>query len=156
MAKKQFRNLKELQRYINLNVPDEIFKQGKLERQLKEAMLEAVERIVYEAYTPTTYDRRGSDGGLKDVDNMMITEAFFSGNNFKIIFENITKGNDTLSDEFLTRTIEEGIESNWQKTGEWSEPRPFMREMYENIMANPEPLIRAIKDAFIKVGFKVK
>ena len=162
MVKKSFRNLKELEKYLKDTIPNQIVKDGKVESLLKTSMRQAVQEVVYDVYTPKgsptrpPYQRRGANGGLLDERTMQITDVLMDGKNFKMIFENLTQGNDTLSGDFLVDTIEQGLEENWQKTGVWSKPRPFVATTMERIKSNPAPLIEAIKSSFIKQGFKVK
>ena len=158
MARKSFRNLKELEKYVKDTIPNQIMKDGKVESLLKTSMRQAVQEVVYDVYLPEHYKRRGANGGLLDMNAMQITDVLMDGKNFKMIFENLAQGNDndTLSGDFLTDTIEEGLEHNWQKTGVWSQPRPFVATTMGRIKSNPKPLIDAIKSSFIKAGFKVK
>ena len=158
MARKanQFRNLKELEKYIKSHVPENIMQSKDVERLLKKQMYRAVYEVVYREYNPEYYERRGRHGGLADMRTMEITDAIINGNTFTMIFQNLAKGNDTLSGEYLTDTIEEGLEQNWETKGVWSEPRPFVYETAQAIKANPKPLINAVKKAFVKAGFKVK
>ena len=158
MVKKanQFRNFKEIEKYIKNNVPNIIMRDRNLERVLKGTMHQSIYDVVYGHYVPHEYKRRRNNGGLGDARLMQITEAILDGNKFKIIFENLAQGNDSLSGQYLTDTIVEGIEDNWNKTGVWSEPRDFISETMSKIQADPKPLIEAVKKAFIKAGFKIK
>ena len=157
MAKKanQFRSLKELEKYIANNVPDIIMRDRNVERVLKGTMQQSVYDVVYSHYIPHEYKRRGNNGGLRDTRTMEITEAIVKNGKFQMIFENLAEGNDTLQGQYLTDTIEEGIKSNWNKQGVWSEPRPFVKETMDRIIADPSHLINAVKKAFIKAGFKI-
>ena len=158
MARKanQFRNLKELEQYIKSHVPENIMQGRDVENLLKKEMHQAVYDVVYAFYEPETYERRGNRGGLADMRTMEITDALMKNDTFIMVFQNLSEGNDTLSEQYLTDTIEEGISKNWEKEGEWSQPRPFVYETAEAIRDNPKPLINAIKKACIKCGFKVK
>ena len=158
MAKKanQFRNLRELEKYIANNVPDIIMRDRNVERVLKGTMQQSVYDVVYGHYIPHQYKRRGNNGGLRDTRTMEITEAIIKNGKFQMIFENLAEGSDTLKGQYLSDTIIEGIEDNWQKKGVWSEPRDFISETMNRILADPSHLINAVKKAFIKAGFKVK
>jgi len=158
MAKKanQFRNLREIEKYLKDTIPNQIMSDGKVEDILRNSMRQAVQEVVYDAYLPEYYKRRGANGGLLDTDAMQITDVLMDGKNFKMIFENLAKGQDSMKNEFIADTIEEGIADNWQKTGVWSNPRPFVRETMNRIKSNPKPLIEAVKSSFINCGFKVK
>ena len=156
MARKSFRNFKEIEKYLKDTIPNQIMSDGKVEDILKNSMRQAVQEVVYDAYLPEQYKRRGINGGLLDMNVMQITDVLMDGKNFKMIFENLAQGNDTLRGQYLTDTIEQGLEDNWQKTGVWSNPRPFVATTMDRIKQNPKPLIDAVKKAFIKAGFKVK
>ena len=152
----QFRNLKELEKYIINNIPEKIMQSRDVENLLKKEMHQAVYDIVYAFYEPKTYERRADNGGLSDMRTMEITDAIVKGKTFTMIFQNLAEGNDTLDGELLTPTIINGIKDNWEREGVWSEPRDFVYETVNNIIANPKPLIDAVKKAFVKCGFKVK
>ena len=151
----QFRNLKELERYIINNIPEKIMQSRDVENLLKKEMHQAVYDVVYAVYEPE-YERRADNGGLSDMRTMEITDAIVNGKTFTMIFQNLAQGNDTLSGELLTPTIINGIKDNWETQGVWSEPRDFVYETINNIITNPKPLINAVKKAFVKCGFIVK
>lgn len=158
MAKKiQFTNLADLEKYMKNDIPKALSSSEKIRRELRKAMTEAVQEVVYDHYAPKEYKRRGRNGGLLDSRLMDFTNAFLDGNTFVMIFENIATGNDTLKGEQLTDTIEDGIKENWgNSNGPWSEKRPFMKETLENILANPKPLITAIKLTLVNAGYKIR
>lgn len=158
MARKsnEVKTLKELELILQNIIPKQIISDGRVEKVLQETMQKAVQEVVYDAYVPKSYKRRGSLGGLGDPRLMQITEAITSGNEFMILFENLAKGQDSLDGKYISETIENGIASNWYKEGVWSEPRPFVRDVMNKIMINPTPLIEAVKLAFTKAGFKVR
>lgn len=133
-------------------------KDGKVVSLLKSSMRQAIQTTVYDFYTPTQYKRRGDNGGLLDENAMRITDALMSGKNFKMVFENLSRGADTVKDGdvWLSDVISQGLEEHWQKTGIWSQPRDFVTDMADSIRANPQPIIEAIKSSFRAVGFKVK
>lgn len=158
MVKKsnQFSTLQELNIFIQNNLPKTIIDDRKVEKTLREVMIQSIKEVVYDAYTPSQYKRRGINGGLLDHNLMQITEAMMQGNTFVILFENLAKGNDTLEGKYLSETIENGIKENWSRQGEWSNPRPFVKEVTTRITNNPQPLIDAVKTSFLKVGFRVR
>lgn len=158
MVKKiQFTNLADLQKYMKNDIPRALSSSEKIRRELRKAMTQAIQEVVYDHYLPKQYERRGRNGGLLDNRLMDFTDAFLNGNTFVMIFENIATGNDTLKGEQLTDTIEEGIKENWgNPNGPWSEARPFMKETYENIIANPNPLITAVKLTLVNAGYKIR
>lgn len=168
MAKLQFKNLQELSKYLkNPVLNSSIFSNEQIRQRVATQMSKAVQEVVYNAYTPEEYVRRGRDGGLADPDNVRITKVEVIGNRIIVSINNLTKGQDryipiygkqvdSLNNQYIAETINEGIESNWYLSGEWSKARPFIQKTIENIKANPQPLINAIKSAYRKAGFKVR
>lgn len=157
MVKKQFKNIKEMQSFIEKVIPTNILTAKKVENVLRSNLSKSIKEVVYNEYQPTKYERRGNVGGLADESLMQIVDAFVDGGKFKIIFQSIVQGNDTLSGQLLSETIIDGIKDNWgNPNGEWSEPRDFIEDMYNQITSNPKPLIKAVKQAFIDTGFKVR
>ena len=81
--------------------------------EMKNIEQEVINEVVYDAYSPTYYERRYEDGGLSDKENMEhdIEETV---NGFIISVKNITKGNDEYSgaegytDGYIADIIEEG------------------------------------------------
>lgn len=159
---RQFKDLKKMQEYMEVSFPTILFNDKKFESVLRNTMRQAVQDVVYKSYTPEMYDRREDNNGLSDTRLMQITDAMVTNGNLHIIFQNLAKGNDSLSGQYLAETIENGIRKNWDnpdttdKQGRKpSVPRPFVQETMNMIKANPQPLVEAVKDAFRKVGFKV-
>lgn len=152
-----FKSLSDMQKYLEENVHTVLNTYTKIEDVLVDAMVESVWMHVYDAYEPSQYNRREDDGGLADPRNMEITSVTLENGRVKLIFENIAQGDDTLRNEFLTDTIEEGIKKNWyNSSGAWAEPRPFIAEMVQSLKNNPTELIEAVKSGLIEKGFKVK
>lgn len=157
MARKQFKSIKEMQSFIEKVIPTRILTDRKVENVLRSNLSKSIINTVYKEYQPKVYERRGKVGGLADESLMQIVDAFVDGGKFKVIFQSIAQGNDTLSGQLLSETIIDGIKDNWNNpNGEWSEPRDFIEDMYSEITANPKPLIKAVKQAFIDTGFKVR
>lgn len=163
----QFKDLNSLEKYLKSpQMTNKIFRDKKLKSILASTMSQAIYDVVYGAYVPKEYKRRRNNGGLGDVRNMNFTKVEVDGDKVRILFENLTLGQthqvvydrtkDTLQGQFITDTIVDGVESNWHKQGEWSEPRDFITETVRRIEANPSYLINAIKDAYRSVGFKIK
>src|SRR5690606_28322756 len=154
----QFRSRGELQKYLEANTAEVLYKHADVERILAETMRDQVLAVVYAAYTPEEYVRRGDNEGLSDVRNMQVTDVQIDSNGkVRLIFENLTTGNDSMSDEYIVDTIEEGIKQNWDNpNGPWSEPREFVEATRTAIKNNPEQLINAIKSGLKAKGFTVK
>lgn len=152
-----FRSLKVLNAYMLKNLPDVLRDSMELERELSTIMAQAVVDVVYGAYDPHMYERRTNGESLSDPRSMAITDVIVESNGqVRVVFENLAKGADTLEDEFLVDTIEEGIEANWMKSGEWSKPRPFVSETAERIRQNPSTVVNAVKQGLREKGFTIK
>jgi hypothetical protein len=168
MAKKSFKNLDELELYLQKNIMQILSKDASIERILAENMAAMVFKYVYDAYDPIEYERREDDGGLADTRNMFITNWGVRDGSVFLTFENLTQGQtnqspiyghsqDSLEGKYIGDTIEFGIKDNWyDSTGEWAKPRPFAEETVNAINANPTELLNALKTALIKKGFLVK
>lgn len=164
----QFKDLDQLQRHLQRgDIINAVFKDKNIEKVLAKEMSKAVRGVVYARYAPKEYIRRGDDGGLSDMRNMHITKVEVVGGKVKVLFENLTLGQahfspiyehdyDSMRGQFITDTIEDGINENWYRQGVWSESRPFVQETIKRIQADPTPLITAIKNAYRKIGFEVK
>lgn len=153
----KFKNLNDLEAYLQKNVHHVMNRSAELERVLADTMALAVWQVVYDAYEPESYNRREDDDGLADTRNMVINSVTVTDEGVKLIFENIAQGNDTLSRTFLTDTIVEGIKENWNYSGSpWSEPRDFVGETAKRLRENPEEIVEAIKNGLKKKKFKFK
>lgn len=174
MAKKQFKDLASLEKYLtNEQLVNQVFKDKKVKSILAATMSQSVYRAVYGRYVPKEYKRRRNEGGLSDVRNMDFTKVEIKGNTIRILFENLTMGQthytpiyehnlDSLHNQYITDTIVEGLD-NWYQInnengsrGAWAKPRDFISATVRNIKANPSYLINAIKDSYRKAGFTVK
>lgn len=162
----QFKDLNQLQRYLESNA-NKIFNDQGIEKVLASTMSQAVYDVVYGHYVPVEYRRRRNNGGLGDVRNMKITKVEVINGKVRVLFENLTLGQghfspiyehdyDSLQGQFITDTINDGLDENWYRTGKWSEARPFVQETIKRIEANPIYLINAIKSAYRRLGFEVK
>ena len=154
----KFKNWTELEAYLQNHVARTIAKSAEVERVLAEVMSQAVIDVVYGAYEPTQYDRRGDEEGLSDTRNMGITDyGIRDDGTVFITFENLTEGADSLQGKYLTDTIVEGIEANWNNSnGVWAEPRDFVGETANRLRANPTELMNAFRSGLLARGFKIK
>ena len=81
--------------------------------EMKNIEQEVINEVVYNAYSPTYYERRYEDGGLGDKEYME-HDIEETANGFIISVKNITKGNDEYSeaegytDGYIADIIEEG------------------------------------------------
>lgn len=153
----KFKNLNDLEAYIKKNAMQVLARSSEIERVMSEVMVQAVVDVVYGHYSPSVYERRMDEGGLSDVRNYGITDFGINatGDVF-ITFENLTEGNDSMSGKYITDTIVEGRKEDWNKTGEWSEPRDFIGEAARRLRDNPSELINAFKNGLQSKGFNIK
>ena len=81
--------------------------------EMKNIEQEVINEVVYDAYSPTYYERRYEDGGLGDKENMK-HDIEETANGFNITVKNITKGHDGYymadghTDGYIADIIEEG------------------------------------------------
>ena len=81
--------------------------------EMKNIEQEVINEVVYNAYSPTYYERRYEDGGLSDKKNMK-HDIEETANGFNITVKNITKGHegyymaDGHTDGYIADIIEEG------------------------------------------------
>lgn len=125
-----------------------------------EKMQEAVQKVVYDEYAPTQYERRGEDGGLKDPSNYLL-EAFFDRNGRVCIFmKNMTHG---VGKAYY---IDEGIVTgenfyDWQRSKAYyyANNGGFARDFYtymEYEVVKDKKLERLIEQGMRKKGWKIK
>lgn len=154
----QFKSLAEIQAYIQRNTHQVLRGSAQLERVLADTMSKAVVDTVYAVYDPKDYIRRENNYGLSDPRNMIVSDVLIESNGqVRLIFENITEGNDTLVDDMLVDTIEEGIWDNWMAPNTpYADSRKFVEETANRIKQNPSEVINAIKAGLRDVGMRVK
>lgn len=154
----QFKNLTEIQKYLEQNAMEVLRGSMALERVLADEMSSAVMTEVYNAYPhPPTYERRGNAGGLADVRNMVISDVIIVGNSVKLIFENLTEGNDSMEGLYITDTIEEGIKASWDTPrSPYADARPFVAETTRRLKENPTGMINAIKSGLRERGMRIR
>lgn len=110
---------------------------------VKENMKAAIDKSVYNAFTPEFYKRRMEKGGLADSNNIQVN---VSGNVLTV--RDIAPLDNGRTDYDLDEIIVKG----WGK-------QPFPRDFYggtaENLTSHGE-YIEAMKDGLRKRGYKVK
>lgn len=159
MAKKRFTDVQSLLNYVTKSSQGALLNNKSLERELAAQMSKAVVEYVYSVYQPKEYERRANAGGLSDMRNMMITNIQIKNGKLHVMFENLTKGNDNLNGEYTSDLIEGGEGTNgkhWSRSGEWMNPRPFVANMKNNLKANPDVLMKALKQDLMSKGFRFK
>lgn len=96
-----------------------------------EKMQEAVQEAVYDAYTPTQYERRGEEGGLKDPKNFDLQIFFDRDGSIVVFMKNMTTG---VGNAFY---IDEGIVTgkdfyDWERSYAYylAQQGKFQRDFY--------------------------
>lgn len=142
----KFNNLEEIQAKFANDFVNIVGSQDDLRRVVGNKVSKKVMTEVYDKNSnPVSYKRRGVDDGLADPDNVELTSLQTNGQAVYIAYENLTEGVDTLTGEYLTDTIEEGISDNWNNpNGVWSRPRPFIEPAIEELKSETE-----VRDALV-------
>ncbi|MEK4025518.1 hypothetical protein [Sporosarcina sp. FSL W7-1283] len=153
----KFKNLAQMQAWLEKNVHQVVNKSAEIERILVDAMVESVWMNVYDAYEPQQYNRREDEGGLADERNYEVTSVSLVDGRVRMVVENLTQGNDNLSHTFLSDTIEAGIKSNWNNSnGSWAEARPYIAETIKKLKENPEELAGTLRKGLAAKGLKIQ
>lgn len=157
VKKTTFTDLAKLEKYIQTQFANNVWKNQGIKDVIAEEMSQAVVDIVYTAYEPTQYERRRDDDGLSDVRNVEITYIDTVPNGVSVIVENLTEGEDSMQGKFITDLIEEGGIKEWNNpNGVWTEPRPFVEETINRLKANPTKLTDEVKQTLKNIGLDVK
>lgn len=145
---------KELYKRINKALDEDVAD------TVKEVMTDHIVSDVYDAYEPVVYQRRYSNGGLLDINNIIAT----MGDNGELFVQNITLGNSTYFipeinkgfisanvDKFITPIIEYGTGYDVVDI----EPRPFIQNTHDDLERNHYHT-EAMKRSLKKQGLEVK
>ena len=128
----------------------------KIAEEMKNIEQEVIEEVVYNAYTPTYYERRYEDGGLSDKENMKET-IVSKENNIEIKVKNVTKGNSEYSDAegYTAGYIDEIIETG-QGYGydldSYIGARPFT-EISQNVIDYTDRIVKLFEEELRKKGW---
>lgn len=144
----QFKNLADMQKGLISIIQDALVTTDDVRSEVARVESKAVEEYVYAKYTPEQYRRRGLNGGLSDPDNLELTEDGNNGKTIRLAFENTTMGNDSMEGEYIADGIETGEGMDWEKEGEWSNPRPFLNHATEMLKSNDnlrQSVIKSLK-----------
>ena len=129
-------------------------------KRVVEIEVEHIKKDVYDAYSPNTYDRRGTDGGLLDEDNILIT---------KVDHKTIVISNETYFNPFtkpdgsyynnpfpsyvdLAELIEDGYTI---LNGGHMEARPFTENTIKDLNSNKQH-VKALKKFLETNGYKIE
>lgn len=158
----KIKSLKDLEGMLQNKIANDLFFSSNVQDQIAETMHEKIISNVYNAFTPSEYERRGSDDGFSDMNNMQFTSVDVSNGNVRFVFENTTEGNDSMSGQELTDMFETG-KGKWDNPNVVdnqgrinSSPRPFIDDTISELNQNKAQLQEALKKDLAKLGFKVK
>ena len=120
--------------------------------EVKLAIMESVQENVYDAYTPTSYKRRGTSGGLADP-NMM--DQTYDAATMTLEVRSSGKGAHGRKD--VAEVVESGQGYTWKESeiAKHPFPRPFHKPAEERLAQGNE-IDNAIKAELLKAGFDVR
>lgn len=155
----KFRNLDELEEYIREQLKESLSED--VVQTVKEVEIDEIEDKVYNVYpNPQQYQRRGSNGGLLDIENIVAT-PIFNGNYFSI--KNLTKKYQI--NEYLAPLIEFGHNRavalgyrgyDFERYGlAYMNPRPFTQSTIDRLERSKEH-VKAMKEGMKARGFRVR
>ena len=145
--------------YVNIvkNITQAIVESNVID-YLYDVLQKSIDEIVYQAYDPLGYDRRGEEGGLLD-DRFFDFEINHINKNRLIIkvYTNV-KTNGKNKTDFLDEYVVDGDKYDWENSPIYK-MQPFSRDFYEyaeRTLMNDSTFKRIIKNALEKKGFSVK
>lgn len=127
---KSFNSIEDLMAYVKKDIANTVVKKSVV---IEDIMLDKIQRNVYDAYTPKTYERRYDNGGLYDRKNIQVT-AMPTGNGVDISITNNTIADGWDKGEYLDSIIEFGtaLEGD-DSVPDYAKPRPFIEPTEEEI-----------------------
>jgi hypothetical protein len=138
---KFFNSTKDLFKYINEQIEDTM--KDEVLETVRDVEQEKIQEVVYDAYRPTEdrWERRYSNGGLMDRDNIRIEEFDKTNDGYSMFIKNMTGGNPTANPvqdftdapNYLAGIIEYGRPDKkgyytWGSNHDFMKPRPFTYE----------------------------
>lgn len=145
--------IKALKKDTAINLKQKIDKNKDVSKYIKDTMIKNIQTEVYDSYSPTLYNRRSSNGGLLDPDNISIkTNLIKKNNNYSVSIEidNITQPSSSVFNTafreqspypLLTDWVEFGLVSpptsyidTYMDYGEYTRPRSFMKKTQYDIL----------------------
>lgn len=137
-----FKNLKELERYINEQAKKALQNGKHVKNTVIETGKKHVDKDVYSVYTPKIYERSGL---LKESWDVKNTDDGIT------VFNTRTDG-----EKYIPETIEYGINYDYSGYGyAYEQPRPFIAETHKELK-DSNILKEAMKKDLKDVGFDVE
>lgn len=137
----KFNNLNDLFKKIENDIQDTMM--NEVAETVKDEMQTAIQRTVYDAYTPKQYSRRLSDGGMLDSKNI---QTMSDGHTLTV--KNIAPLDNGRTDYALDDIVVNGM-------GYMPYPRDFYSECAEQLKTS-EKHVEALKQGLKKKGYGVK
>src|SRR5690625_4783332 len=166
--KKRVQNIQELKKQINKILLDALnSKNSHTADEIKVVESMMVEKIVYKAYEPEVYRRRGESGGLADTRNMKHSASIGAGKvGLNIVnvtpqnTENVNMqtndvfqaSNKTLRDKTSLASLVEGgdgtggLRYTYQNGGEYLASRPIQAETVRELKSSKKHLDALVSD----------
>jgi len=159
---KSFKNTAALFKYIQKQINETL--EDDVAKEVKQVEHDAVEKVVYDSYTPNVYDRRRDDGGLSDINNMKNNKVAEG----VLIISNETKAHPTKTNasgkvyksknkgKKLTPIIVEGGADNYDfpRNRAYIESRDFIQET-KDMLEQDGKHWTALKIGLLKRGIKI-
>lgn len=163
VAKIQVKNLKQLEDAVRAKLNENKSFASNLENKSAEIMSDRIKENVYEAYTPSEYNRRGDEGGFSDARGIVFTDVNNTNNGLLLKLENTNTGNDSMEGEMLTNMFENGIQDNWDNPYAMdaygrivSNERPFIDDTISDLKQNKTELVKALRKDLKSLGFDTR
>lgn len=145
-----FKDFKSLESYLKKKIDNAL--ENEVAETIKSTQQEVIQDVVYEAYTPKFYERRGRDGGgLGDIENMHSTVK-----DGVLTVTNLTEPNpdyehNLLKSQYIDTAVEYGQRYDYFNPG----ARPFNETTIERLQNNKKH-IEAIRRGLKRQGINTK
>lgn len=146
-----FKNPKQLELHLNKVIDDII--RHEVKDAIVEIWLEVQKERVYDVYDPIQYERRGSDGGLADPENIVFADFQKFKGGLSYVLENITEGAGDVVGEKINALIE-GTDGFAGDPVTGMPARPYTEEAVSLIKSHPTAMKTALSQGFARHGIK--
>lgn len=146
-----FKNPRQLELHLNTVIDDII--RHEVKDTIVEIWLEVQKERVYDVYDPIRYERRGSDGGLADPENIVFADFQKFKGGLHYVLENITEGAGDAVGEKINALIE-GADGFMNGEGGPMPARPYTEEAVSLIKSHPTAMKTALSQGFARHGIK--
>lgn len=147
-----FKNFSELEKHLQSQIKEVLM--DDVAETAKDTLVRAIDKVVYDKYSPSVYERRGHYGGLGDK-NLMYTTVIKDG----ILVDTFASPNSEYggtADGNLDKIIVSGEGYMYGGHGKaFEKPRDFYAEA-RKIMRNEKLVKKSVKEGLGKRGIKVE